>query len=444
MEKSTFMRQFLKNIVPAIISCVVLGTFSIIDGLFIGNKIGDVGLAAINIAWPITAIIQAIGFGIGMGGSVAISIAKGKGDTELAKKYLSVIYILFAISMALLMLIFIPTQTPLLKLFGASEETLPVAKAYITTILLATIPQVLSQGLVPITRNLGYHVLTMVIMAIGFGTNIFLDWLFIYPLDYGLKGAAVATDISQCIITVGCLIILLQKKHWPKLSFKWEHVKTILLISISPFGVSFAPNLVVMLVNKACSVFSTDQAIAAYTAVSYVTFMAMRFMQGVGDGAQPMMSLYYGAKNYKTLRKTLRYSLITSLGLAVIILSVVLIIKKPLSYAFGLSAEAREMFEYALPFFVLPFIGMAIMKVSMSYFYSQKKNIFAYIIVYLEPVFMGIIIFTLPLFMGISGIWIATPITQYLLGIVSIILILILHKNQRKEQSEIIVTNALE
>ena len=201
--------SFKKYVIPSMISSVVLGTFSIIDGLFIGNKIGDIGLAAINYAYPITALIQSIGFGLGVAGSILMSIAIGKKEDE--KRYVGTTYALFLLSFIILMPLLLLTGSNLLTLFGASGETHSEALIYLKFIVYATIPQVLSQGLMPIIRNYGHNKLVMIGLILGFVTNLILDYVFIYPLNMGLMGAAIATNLAQVVTTLFCLIILLQK-----------------------------------------------------------------------------------------------------------------------------------------------------------------------------------------------------------------------------------------
>lgn len=435
MGKS-YISIYLRNVLPAVITAVVLGTFSIVDGLFIGNKIGDLGLGAINYAYPITAFIQSIGFAIGMGGAVLISIARGKNNEEEINKILFNTYILFIIACFLMMIIFIPLEDFLMDIFGATDKEMhDVAVSYLNMILIATVPQVLSQGLVPILRNFKLNVYVMIVMSLSFISNIFLDWLFIYPLDLGLKGAAIATNIAQVITTLGCVFVLVRKKYRPTISFDKKIITSILVVGLSPFGIMFAPSFILILMNKSCSIYKGDVAVAAYTGISYVTFMVTRLIQGVGDGAQPLMSEYYGRGDKKNLIKTLRYSLIISAIIGLIMMIIVMIFSKQFSYIFGLSDEARELFMQSAIFFTSPFVSLAVMKISMNYFYSQKKNIYAYLIVYLEPIIVLLLVFVFPLFMGTNGIWISQTIAQIIPAIIAIILMLKLNRKEKEENA---------
>lgn len=421
----TFKKKYLNSILPAIVSSVVLGTFSIVDGLFIGNKIGDMGLAAINYACPITAFIQAVGFGIGMGGSICISIAKGKGNKEEEKAFLFHTYLLLLICSFVMMIVFFGVKKNLLEIFGAKGETLFIANEYITVILYATIFQVFGQGMVCICRNYRHNLLTMLAMSVGFIVNIFLDYLFIFVLEYSLMGAALATCIAQFITSIFCIAIIGINKHSSKFCFKSTIIKRIALNSVAPFGTFFAPNIILILINKVANIYGGDIAVAAYTAVSYVTFMSLRLIQGVGDGAQPLFSYYHGANNVKLERKTFAYSICIAISISLFLMLFCILFRNQISYIFGLSEEARNIFKTCLWISATSFICLAVIRISMSFFYAKEQKLFSSILVYGEPIIGGMIILIFPFFMDpLNGIWISTPISQICVFILSIFLII--------------------
>ncbi|MBQ9448609.1 MAG: polysaccharide biosynthesis C-terminal domain-containing protein [Acholeplasmatales bacterium] len=426
-------KRFKENVIPALFVSVVLGTFAIIDGLFIGNKIGDIGLAAINFAWPITAFIQSVGFGVGLGGAILISISLGKQDGS-EKKYLFNTYLLLIISSVIMMLIFLFTSKPLLAFFGASGATLDLGYEYIENIIYFTIFQVLAQGLAPIIRNFGYNKYTMFSMCFGFVVNLILDWLFIMVWDMSLFGAALATNLAQASTALLIIGMLCRKKHWPDIKFSFRQMKEILITGLSPFGNMMAPNIVLILINKSISIYSNDAAVAAYTAIAYVAFIVCRLFNGVADGAQPLMSYYYGSNDKKSKNAVLNYSIILSFALMVVSTAAVIIFKNQLQYVFGLSDEGKEIFKQLLYYFAFSFVFMQIMQIAKAYFYSQKKDLYASVIVYLEPLIVGLVVFTFPMFMGLDGIWVSTPISQGILAVISIVFIAILIKNDNKEE----------
>lgn len=420
-----FMKKYLSFVLPAIISSVVLGTLSIVDGLFIGNKVGDIGLAAINYAWPITAFIQAVGFGIGMGGSICISIAKGKEQEIDERKYLFHTYLLLLIAATVMFGIIFPFRLVILRAFGASGEALNVANDYITIVLFGTLFQVLGQGLVSICRNYKYNLTTMIAMSIGFFSNIVLDYVLIYIFELSLKGAAIATFVAQLITASLCFAILLKGKHTPIIKYEKQKMKQVLANSISPFGTYFAPNFILILVNKYATMYGGEIAVAAYTAVSYVTFMIMRLVQGVGDGAQPLFSFYQGSGEQKLERKTLNISFIIVTSLGIFLTLICILFRNPVSNLFGLSNEAKPIFKTCLTIMVSSSIAVAITRILLSYFYAKELNLFAAILVYGEPILGCLGIFLFPLFMNqLTGIWLNVPVSQITMLIISLLLLI--------------------
>jgi putative MATE family efflux protein len=425
-------KKFRQFIIPSMISSVVLGTFSIIDGIFIGNRIGDIGLAAINYAYPVTAFIQSIGFGLGTAGAIMMSIALGKGEDE--KKYISNSYIAFFISILIMIPLFLLLNPTLLSLFGANGDTKEEALTYLNTIVYSTIFHVLAQGLVPIVRNKGYNKIVMCAIIAGLVVNLFLDWLFIYPLNLSLFGAALATNIAQVTTTIICVIALFLKPFRIKFNFDFKICMRILRYSFSPFGVSFATNIVLILINKACSIYANDKAVAAYTATAYITFIVQRLIQGVGDGVQPLLSYAKGENNNNSLRYYLKKSLIMGIVISIISTIVSIVLNKYLGKIFGLSNDALFYFKDAIIIFAISFIGQAITRISMSYFYSQENDLYSLIIVYGEPLLVLSTCFWLPNIFGIKGIWLSIPITHYILSIISLILII---KDKKKNKLNI-------
>ena len=205
-------RVFLKYVIPAVLSFALSGVYSIVDGFFVGNSIGDMGLSAINVAYPIVAVIQAAGTGIGMGGAVYYSIYMAEKKEKRAHEFSAcALWMLILGSILLTALTFLLT-TPLLRLLGAQGELLRLGEDYISVIALGAAFQVLGTGLVPFIRNHGGPFYAMISMIAGFGSNIVLDYLLVWVWNGGITGAALATVISQGVTMLIALIYLIRKK----------------------------------------------------------------------------------------------------------------------------------------------------------------------------------------------------------------------------------------
>ena len=200
------IKQFLRYVLPSMAAFAFSGLYSIVDGYFVGNNVGDAGLAAINIAYPMIALVNAVGTGIGIGGAVFVSLTRGEGDAESEKKYLGNTLMFLLGASVVCTLLLLAVYRPFLQAFGATGEVLEGAKTYSLVLILCTALQVFATGCIPLLRNFGAAVGAMLAMSGGFVSNIFLDWLFVQYMSLGLFGAALATGIGQAVTVVPCAV----------------------------------------------------------------------------------------------------------------------------------------------------------------------------------------------------------------------------------------------
>lgn len=255
-EKKRLGREFIRYVLPSMLAFALSGIYSITDGFFVGNELGDGALTAINVAYPLTAFIQATGTGIGMGGAVLFTLAAASASPEGKRKYFGISLVLLALSGAALTALIFLVSPPVLRIFGAEGETLALAEEYIRFIALGSLFQVLGTGLTPFIRNMGGTVTAMSAMIAGFVTNIVLDYLFVWVLPWGMTGAAVATVIGQAATFCVCLGYLVVKKQKPDFRFggrAFRFAGKTLLVGVTPFGLAFSPNFMLIFVNFSAS-----------------------------------------------------------------------------------------------------------------------------------------------------------------------------------------------
>lgn len=206
-------KSFFRYIIPSMLAFALSGVYAIADGFFVGNAMGDNALAAINIAYPLTAFLQAAGTGIGMGGAVPYSIYAGQKDPRRSSQYFGTSLLLLAASSLLLTLLFLAASPLVLTLFGASGEIYTLGCEYLRYISLGAVFQILGTGLVPFIRNMGGAVTAMAAMVAGFVGNIVLDYLFVWVFGWGMRGAAIATDAGQAMTFLVCLVFFIAIKN---------------------------------------------------------------------------------------------------------------------------------------------------------------------------------------------------------------------------------------
>lgn len=421
------------------------GVYSIVDGWFIGNNIGEAGLAAINIAYPITALIQATGTGIGMGGAILISISRGKREPEAQREYLGItmgLLIGVGIVELIAMYAFYPN---ILHFFGASGEIMDLGSEYIRWIIYGTMFQIIGTGLVPIVRNYNGAVIAMISMVLGFAANVLLDWLFIAILGYGMFGAAAATVCGQGLAIVPSLVFLLKEKKlfgYMKRASELKKLKEVLLVGASPFGLTLSPNIILIIINKNAIIHGGAGAAACYAVVCYVVYIVQMLLQGVGDGSQPLISQYYGVGDEAAVKKLRRMAYVMAEILAAVFMSLLIVLRRSIAIFFGMGAQGIEDVSVALPIFTFGFLFIGFLRVRTSCFYAENKNLNAYILIYGELVLVGILASAvLPQIFGITGVWFSVPVTQAILAVLGLIMS---RKTRGKKERNTTMDNAAE
>ena len=322
MKQTRDIRIFFQYVILSVLSFALSGVYAIVDGFFIGNCIGDLRLSAVNIAYPIVGVLQALGTGIGMGGAIYYSIYKAVEKEKQAKNYIAgALWVLMISSVLVTILTFLLNGT-LLRLLGADGELLALGEEYIAVIALGASTQVIGTGLVPFIRNHDGSFYAMVSMIMGFVTNIILDYLFVWILGQSVSGAAWATVIGQGVTMLFALAWLLRKKQFTlsiPLSKFGEVAASILKIGIAPFGLTMSPNISLTIINRFSVSYGGEQAVATYACIAYAICIVYLILQGVGDGSQPLLSRYYGERNYDKLKSTKKLAYAFALFLSLIL-----------------------------------------------------------------------------------------------------------------------------
>ncbi len=415
------IKSYRSYLLPSLIATVFLTTYVIFDGIFIGIKLSDLGLSAINIGWPVVAILHSLGIGLGISAGIYISIKNGEGKIDDANKAkLTSILILLILAILLSIILFI-LKKPLLYLFGADDIVYPYADEYLTNYLLfGGIVYVLGPALVQLLKNSGKARIAMIASISAIIINFSLDYLFILKLDMGLKGASLASILGQA---VACIISFIAYfKELKGISFNKNFIKRFFLGGIAPYVLNFSYDIILVITNRVCGYFNGNEAIATYALLTYVLYVINSICQGIGDGIQPMFSYYVGKKDYKYLKKLLIKSLIISFIINSIVIILFLIFKKELASLFNLSSGSLSIFLYAAPFYAISFFMISISKVIASYFYSINKSRYANIMTIIEPFILTPLLYLLCIPFGINALWWSYLIIQSILFIVSIIL----------------------
>ena len=420
-------RQFFRYALPSMLSQLLNSCFIIVDGFFIGRNLGDIGLAAINVAWPIVALIQAVSLAVGTGGAVRLATALGRGDEDEALTARGNAVLLLAASAVALGVGLGLTYPYILPLIGANEELYPLAAAYIRVVCLLTVCQVFATGLLPLVRSAGRTLAAMTVTVGGLLGNIFLDWLFIQRFQWGLPGAALATGLSQGACALAALPLLLAHKGWPLRLGQFapckRMIKGIMHYAVSPFGLSISTSAILLITNLRALRYGGTQGVAVYAVLSYVLGSVIPLISGVGDGLQPLVSYARGARDWQGLCHLRRKGLALAVAVAVISGVACFALREVLPAVFGASPEAAAQGAAAMWTLTLACPFVAVVRFSCSYFCAVGEPLAGGILAYGEPLgAQPLFLFTLPLWLQLEGVWVAYPAAVMLTAAVAVVL----------------------
>lgn len=424
---NSLRKEYLSNVIPSVLSFFLGALYCFCDAFFVGNKVGDLGLAAINVSFSFLSVFIAAGSGLGMGASVKYSILRASDSISDADSYIGVANILMGLCSVFVMIPCLLFPKSFLLLLGASEKVAAMGKNYFVICALGAFAQIYACGLAPICRNCNGAMASMWSFITGCVVNIVLDWLFIWVFGWGLEGAAFATVIGQIVSLIICAVFLMKKK---KFIFRFKEkfstvAADIIGIGISPFGLTIVPNISVVILNKAALYYGGDIGLAAYGCMAYLVYIVYMVIQGVTDGSQPLISINYGKADYDTLARIKKYTYFSSLLVALLSFIFEVLFKKNLGPFMGSSGETALIIEKGIPVFALGFFFVAVSRSAASVLYACEKNLKSYVISYTEPVFILLSLLLINSFSNASldGVWLSNTIGQFTVMAVSIALL---------------------
>lgn len=436
--------------IPAIIGMVVNTLYNIVDRMYIGNikDIGGLALTGVGITMPIMTIIMAFGMLIGIGTSARISLKLGEHKREEAEKHLGNAFTLIIIASVLITIIGLVFMHKILGLFGASADTEVYAREYMQIIFFGTIFNMLSFGLNHSIRSDGSPKVAMLSMLIGAGTNIILDPIFIFVFGMGVRGAAIATVISQIVSTIWILYYFTKGKS--NLKIKREYlsldkaiVLSIFSIGVSPFSMQIAQSIVQVLANNALKTYGGDLAIGAMTIINSVAMIFMMPIFGLNQGSQPIIGYNYGAEKYKRVKQAVKSATIV----ATIIVSIGWIITQAAPHLLisifnrdeqlvGIASTGMRIF-----LLMLPVVGAQV--ISSNYFQSIGKAKISMFLSLLRQVILLIpCLIILPKIFGLTGVWLAGAVSDGLSSLITLI-IFFMSVRKLKDKEEIVAKEAI-
>lgn len=430
LENGSIGKLLFKLALPAIIAQLVNVLYNIIDRIFIGKlPSGELAMAGVGVAFPIITLITAFSSLIGMGGAPIAAIKMGEKDDDGAEKILSNSLSCIVIISIILTIGFSIFKEPILRAFGGSESTIGYAIDYIQIYLIGTICVQLSLGMNPFINTQGFAKVGMMTVMIGAVINIILDPIFIFTFGMGVKGAALASVIGQLVSAIWVLSFLFGKKSILKIRKKYlmpdmKVVLTIVSLGISPFIMQSTESLLLIAQNNQLLRFGGDLSVGAMTIMSSIMQIITLPVIGLCQGAQPIISYNYGAKNMNRVKKTFKLLLISCVSFTMIMTLTLLAFPGVFVGIFNKKPELMETTTWSIRIF---FIGMTIFGAQIACqqtFLALGKAKISLMLASLRKIILLIpLTFIVPYFMEnkLVGTLAAEPISDILATLTTII-----------------------
>lgn len=353
LGKESIGKLLFKLSIPTVIAQLINMLYNIVDRIFIGrmDEVGDVALTGVGVCLPIIMLVSAFAALISSGGAPRASIAMGEKNQTTAEKILGNCFSLQIIISIVLTIILLIFNRDLLMLFGASENTIEYAVEYMNIYAIGTIFVQLTLGLNMYITAQGFSKIAMFTVLIGAVANIILDPILIYGFNLGVSGAAIATIVSQALSCAFVLLFLFSKKSILKLKIKNMKLDTHIILpcialGLAPFIMQASESIIIVCFNTSLQKYGGDIAVGTMTILSSVMQFAMLPLQGLAQGAQPISSYNYGAKNPKRVVQTFKILLIASVIYSVSLYLFIMIFPKGFVSLF---TDKSELIEFATP-----------------------------------------------------------------------------------------------
>ncbi|MGN0515836.1 MATE family efflux transporter [Eubacterium sp.] len=423
---SSRSKTIFRNVAPAILSNACVFLFSVVDGIFVGNGAGSQALGAVNIALPFVLIAQALNAMASIGGVTITAIRFGRGDKEGAQNAFMHSFTLNLIVGILITLSGSVFTGAVCGLLGASDSYLSLVKEYVFWYALFAIPNALSLNLQSFCRNDGSPGLVAVTNVVSTALNIFLDWLFVFPMQMGVMGAAVATGISQ---TVGLLIALthyvFKKGNLSISRYKPQGklFRKIIFRGLPEAIAQFSTPVTTLCMNYTLMSTYGDIGINAFAIISYLSSFTMSVFFGASEGMQPLFGQAYGAKEDDNLKHYYRAGQLISIIGSALCVAVYVIFPHFLCKLFGADGETLDFTAIHMWEYCWGFIVGSINTMLSAYFYSTKRSGQAIALNIVRSLVMNSLIITLlPMIFGSAVVWHAFGICEILVLIFAFVL----------------------
>ena len=448
-ENGTVTGNILEAALPMLVAQILNLLYNIVDRIYIARiaEVGTAALGAVGLCFPLIVIITAFANLFGNGGAPLFAIQRGQKDERKAVAIMNTSFTMVCASAIVLMVVGFLFARPILILFGASDNSLVYALPYMMIYLLGTLPSMVAVGMNPFINAQGYSLIGMCSVAVGAGANLLLDPLFIFGLGFGVRGAAIATVLSQCLSAIFVFHFLTKKSELKVRLLKKNEIaacmgyaKNIISLGMAGFIMQLTNSLVTICCNNVLSVTGGDIYISVMTIVSSVRQLVETPIHAMSEGSSPILSYNYGARRPIRVRKAGMVMGAMILAYSAVIWSIIILEPRPLIRIFSSDVQLTKDAVPALNQYFAAFIFMDLQYMGQTVFKSLNKKKQAIFFSMLRKVFIVVpLTYLMPyaLHMGTDGVFLAEPVSNVIGGTLcfATMLITVLPELKRMEKA---------
>ena len=430
-------KQFFKFVIPSVVSMLVFNLYTMVDGIYVARFVGEHALSAVNISMPYVNFIFAFSILFSVGTSTVVAIFRGENNMKSANETFTRNTIFLTVCALIITLLALVFQNELALFLGVSEVTLPYVHDYLGVLIWFTFFFIVSYSMEVLVKTDGFPKLATAAVSVGAVTNIVMDYVLVVHVGMGIRGAAIATGLSQVLTFTVFTIHFLGKRgtiHWCKTTMDLSVYKRIIPIGTADFITELSAGTIIFLFNHAILKHIGDNGVVTYTVITYIYNIVMMTFTGISQGMQPLVSFYRGRREENTCRLFLRYALYSTFAMSMLALAICLFMTPALVSIF-IDASRAELFTYAVHAFriySLCYLVLGYNIVCSGYFAAVEKSGYSFAISLLRGfVLIAASIWIMgELFQG-EGIWYATLVCESSTLVVSIWCML---RSQKKAQ----------
>ncbi|MGN8507797.1 HP1184 family multidrug efflux MATE transporter [Helicobacter pylori] len=427
LHKDSIRKLFFYYFIPLAFSMISLSTYSMIDGMFVGKKLGKEAIAAVNIAWPIFPALIAYELLFGFGAASIVGYFLGQNKTHRARLVFSSVFYFVALSAFILSMALLPFSETIARLFGSNDALLSMSKRYIEIILMGAVFMVLHPLADVFVVNDKRPILAMVAMLIGSLANIFFNYLFIFVLEVGVQGSAIATVIGHAI---GVLVLM--QHFWFKKGQLYfiKRFSLSSVISSAKSGVpqstaEFSTSIMILLFNTAIMHTAGERFVSMYGIVMYNAIIFFTTLFAISQGIQPIASFSYGARSLKRVKEVFVFGLKAAFCIGIVFYGAYYFLDEFLIKLYLQPSEQDALFmqetKRAMNIYYVGYVFLGMTLLCAVFFQSIQRTKSSFIITLSHTLgFMVILLPILSHFYGINGVWVTYPIAQFLAFLVAL------------------------